>query len=462
MAGRPAAPGGRRSHRRLHPGVARRHRPRGSPARVVLRVASPSRWRDCTGPGGPAPACDHPAGELLRAPVARNDRGTGDRSTAALLGDRGGAPGAAGAGRGPVATDRPLPVGQWLRPALVRSSFPHRSGGGTVTIQQLQQERFLPGPRIYNLVRIEGTLTTKTPLHIGSGEQASTGETDAEGRPRNNLKPVLLEVPTAGATSRRSDHGGWPPDGCRPFIPGSSLKGVLRSWCEQLLAPWGDDAACVGGDQRLSTRDLEEHLRDRRSQATEEQRSAPGFDDRVRADLLRQQVDLVSGVFGTGRWRGKVEVGPGRVQGRARARDLLARLPRVAIDPVLGAAEDGKLFFVEVVRPGTEFSIQLRLRNVRRWEVGLLALALESLNDPDFPTRIGAHTQQGLGQVTWSVKTCTVVGNFDGGGDGADIVKAYAAAALGRAGTSRAWNDLCQEAIGDLRARLDAISIEEG
>jgi len=329
-----------------------------------------------------------------------------------------------------------------------------------VTIQALQQERFLPGPRIHNMVLIEGTITTTSPLHIGSGESASSGDKDEDGNPRTNLKPVLLEVPKSGGTTQRDPDTGWPAAGCRPFIPGSSLKGVLRSWCELLLAPWGDAAACVGGDQRFSTRELEDHLRKKRQAAPDAQRGAPGFDDRTRADFLRERVDLVSGVFGTGRWRGKVEIGPGRVQDDLTARQLLARLPRVAIDPVLGAAEDGKLFFVEVVRPGTGFHIQLRLRNVRKWEVGLVALALESLNDPDFPTRIGAHTQQGLGQVSWTASTCTVVGDLDGGGDGKDIVKAYASAVLGQGGTRTEWKNLCQDAIGDLQRRLDQITAE--
>src|SRR5438128_1457655 len=84
--------------------------------------------------------------------------------------------------------------------------------------------------RLRNRYRVEGNLVAQTGLHIGTGEPSPA--TDA---------PVIR---TAGA----------------PFLPGSSLKGVMRSAVERLapnLEPfWScalieNGSACIGSHEEV-------------------------------------------------------------------------------------------------------------------------------------------------------------------------------------------------------------------
>jgi CRISPR/Cas system CSM-associated protein Csm3 (group 7 of RAMP superfamily) len=256
----------------------------------------------------------------------------------------------------------------------------------------------------------------------------------------DNINRVLLEAPavdpndTNGTRASDRDEQGRPLPGCYPYIPATSLRGVLRGWCEGMMGAWKPDVASINGDGGINIEELEEDAREAAGNNPDPDRL-----DEARAQLLLERLDLVSGLFGGARWRSKVEIDPARVPGRRKDASpdeiakLLTRLPHVAIDPHLGAADAGKLFETELVRPGVEFELTIRARNVQRWELGLLFLALESLNDPVFPTRIGGHTRQGYGQVAFDLIDVQALGH-----DGTtNVLSAWVEAVLaGRSGRS--------------------------
>ncbi len=262
-------------------------------------------------------------------------------------------------------------------------------------LQALKAERLLPGPAVENEYLITGTFETVTPLHIGAGQYPAAG----------NIQLVMVESPPAGVSAgsipgRAQDKPFEPLQGCFPFIPATSLRGAIRSFCERMLAPWGRKVASLNGDSNVQPEDVE-------SAASDDETDDPAsdIDDEKRATHLRDHLDLVSGLLGAASWQSKIRFDPARVSAEQRRwspSGVLHRIPRVAIDHILGTAEDSKLFETEVVRPGAKFDVRIRARNVRDWELGLLLVALESFNHTSFPTRLGGSTQQGLGELRWT------------------------------------------------------------
>ncbi|GBC69758.1 hypothetical protein HRbin01_01462 [archaeon HR01] len=78
-------------------------------------------------------------------------------------------------------------------------------------MSKLGPDLVLDFDRIRRLTIVEGALVNETPLRVGVGREAPLGS------------PVELAVITMKVNGRR-----------RPYIPGSSLKGVFRSFIEQL------------------------------------------------------------------------------------------------------------------------------------------------------------------------------------------------------------------------------------
>lgn len=263
-------------------------------------------------------------------------------------------------------------------------------------LKKLKAERMLPGPGVCRLVHVKGTLTVTSPLHIGGSDDADFGEKDAKGKQRDNFRRVLREAPSSGVPNAKD----------LPVIAPTSVKGVVRAWCEGMLGVY---EAASDGRLGLSSINGEQRYLKKPEGEDEEVMADPGEAEKDKGDLkeaegLRTALDLVSGIFGMTRWRGKVEFSGGRLakdSPEQKAQDLTATVPRVAIDAYLGAAEDSKLFNIEYVKPGAVFEVELRAHNLQDWELGLLFHALESFNHPHFPTRLGGLTQQGYGQVRW-------------------------------------------------------------
>jgi len=317
---------------------------------------------------------------------------------------------------------------------------------------KLKQERFLPGPRIINCYRIEGTLTTKTPLHVGSGEVQKT-----QGKEGEEL-PLLLVM---------KDHQG------RPMIPGSSLRGALRGWLEANLAPFNspgsyDVASFSCGEfdfqKGLTPARLEEvrkgilgEVNKDSSLKTEAERHE-AIETRMTAYYL-EHLDLVAGLFGHGRFHSRVDF-ENAVLEVGQNDDPLVRMPGVSIDPVTGAARKGHLFAVEAVKPGRQFQVSLQFRNVHEWEIGMVLAALEALSDPDFPLRLGGHEGTDYGRVEWNISSVRSFGSQEGPLDGKAMLAAWMrwcvpsqASPAGATGSTdaKAFRDRC---LKDLSTRL--------
>lgn len=201
-------------------------------------------------------------------------------------------------------------------------------------------------------VRITGRLRMQSALHVGSGTGAASL--------------------TDRGVVRHADG--------QPFIPGSSLKGVLRSHLERLAPALPRVQSCglyIGRDPVCPT------LRFSKSEKPT---------DATEADL--EQLCHTCTLFGSTILAGKVrvpdlEVDPGTYAATVEIRD------GVGIDRDSGRAVPDIKYDYEVVPSGTVFMFELGADSPDDQELGLLALAVREL-EHGFVS-VGGKTSRGLG-----------------------------------------------------------------
>lgn len=160
------------------------------------------------------------------------------------------------------------------------------------------------------------------------------------------------------------------------YIPGSSLKGVLRSYCEgvgralglrpEVCNPFDEDSHC-----------------------------------RREGDASRHPYGEschVCRLFGSTRLGGRIALADAfPTEETAEDMNKTRNRTGVGIDRLLGSSHAGALYDFEVVEQGV-FRASIRVENFELWQVGLLHLALRDLNEGHL--RIGLGTSRGLGFVT--------------------------------------------------------------
>ncbi|MCE2842522.1 MAG: RAMP superfamily CRISPR-associated protein [Novosphingobium sp.] len=176
-------------------------------------------------------------------------------------------------------------------------------------------------------ISVTAKLAVLSPLHVGSGEGRHVDAVDlaASRNGRQNIQPDVAAI-------QRDANG-------QPWIPGSTLKGLLRrladqpqtdrrAWTTRLLGCPPDDAGKTARMGALL----------------------------VYGATLAQPGDATGMPYS--------DVNPPPVQGPAQS-GMLGRgvyvAARTAIDSSLGIAANGKLFFQEVVAPGAQFTLRLLL-----------------------------------------------------------------------------------------------------
>lgn len=212
---------------------------------------------------------------------------------------------------------------------------------------------------------LEGTLTTTTALHVGS---------------RRSLDPIESDNPVM------KDHEG------RPLIPGSSLKGVLRSALETVLRGLGANSVCSPSDDHYCV----------------------DKDQWSQVDHVLEHACPVCRLFGAPYLASRIRVEDLQVSGDWDEAYYILR-DGVAIDRDSRTAAHGKKFDFETIPAGVPFSLRITLTNPEDHEVGMLALALDLLSQGMI--FLGGNTSRGLGRVSieiQEVKECDAasLGNF--------------------------------------------------
>jgi len=259
-------------------------------------------------------------------------------------------------------------------------------------------------------------LTTRSHLRIGAGEGAAD---------------VAVENPLIRAVIFR----GGKPDRV-PYIPGSSLHGVIRAWVEKALRSgqepltgavlqervealeeaargnWLEEAksevAAYLGREPQDEAEVYQHFHvytaphvcnplsdlDKCERIAERESSARDWKKAWWEAIGRQLPCAVCSIFGYMGQRGRVKFTHAWPEQETLPLDVITR---VAINRLTGAADEGKLFDLEAIPPGVSFEFYTVLENMNNeqkahFEMGLRALNLQLAG-------IGAHGTVGFGMV---------------------------------------------------------------
>ncbi len=250
-------------------------------------------------------------------------------------------------------------------------------------------DKFLKGDTFFNRIRFTGTLTTLSPLHIGTGITSKSRVSrvpkgagkDAPADRKEPAKEAPKDTrPEVALVMKDFDS--------KPLLPGSSLRGVMRHWLHSVLVGFGDEWAY--------RRDFEAG-------------DLQGLDQSDQIDLVREEFSWLELLFGTPFHEGKVEVwdAPCKTPSLKAPDKLLDWHEKsltyvdtsVAIDPETGTALDKLLYSTEIAPKGLDFEFNLVGQNLSDLEIGLILLALQGFNSEILPISIGARTGRGYGRM---------------------------------------------------------------
>lgn len=219
-----------------------------------------------------------------------------------------------------------------------------------------------------NRLVLRGQLMTKTSLRIGAGR---------------SLEPIGTDLPVL-----RDALG-------RPFVPGSSFKGVLRSRIEALLralAPTGecDLWACNPLD------DAERCITPQAIAARKRELRRQRYADEPLTLWVVENTCLACQLFGSPWLASRVQVRDWLVDetfwlGQFQERD------GVAINRDTETASEKKLYAYEVVPAGTAFEGMILVENAEEWQLGLLMAGMHEFEQGSLA--LGGATSRGLGGI---------------------------------------------------------------
>lgn len=173
------------------------------------------------------------------------------------------------------------------------------------------------------------------------------------------------------------------------YIPGSSLKGVVRSHLEKIgrsIAP----AAKICNPLNIKPNDA-----DHSCGATFQERGGASI---TNEEVYRQSCPMCR-LFGSTFFIGRIAIGDAYLASDSSGH--IERRDGVGIDRQTGGAYQGAKFDLEVVSPGARFLAPIFLRNFEIWQLGAILTAVQDLQDGII--RLGSGRSRGLGAVRGSI-----------------------------------------------------------
>jgi CRISPR-associated RAMP protein (TIGR02581 family) len=217
-----------------------------------------------------------------------------------------------------------------------------------------------------NRLTVRGVLVAQTGLRIGAGRDSEVTSNDL---------PVLRDA--LG----------------RPFLPGASLKGVLRAQAEGLARALNTKAARDLDELEHHQRDVITPLKEKYQRARE--RGDTQWDEKLTRDILVEST-LIDKTFGAPWLGGRLFVKDALVDkaywfGQYEVRN------GVGINRDTETAQSGFLYDYEVVPAGTRFEFELMLENAEEWQLGMVWLLLQPWQRGEI--QVGGFRTRGLGYV---------------------------------------------------------------
>jgi CRISPR-associated RAMP protein (TIGR02581 family) len=222
-------------------------------------------------------------------------------------------------------------------------------------------------------------ITTTGPLLIKSGYASVSGP---------DMTPVL--------TFRNGQQ--------EAFLPGSSLKGVFRSHIEKIVCSLKPRVVCFpfeGNEDKQA--DLSQRQRDylescggiftARAKRSDAERKM--LEDRT--DLVYAASCPTCRLFGSTGFIGRVAIGDAYLV----SKEIKEQRDGVGIDRLTGGASYGAKFELEVVSTGVVFETDIHLRNFEIWQLGMLFVVIQDMEDELI--RVGSGRSRGLGKITATI-----------------------------------------------------------
>jgi CRISPR-associated RAMP protein (TIGR02581 family) len=209
---------------------------------------------------------------------------------------------------------------------------------------------------------IEGRLVSEAPLHVGGA--APDGDSDA---------PFLR-------------------DSAGPYIPGSSLRGVMRSSLERILQSLGGGRGCVLFAKGSHPRCLTDQANLEKFEKTLRGSDAAKV-EAVRRKVLNGGICDVCALFGSPLVASKLRLDDCRLKTPERftIRD------GVGIDRDTESARDKLKFNFQALESGAEFSFFMQVENAGPTDFALLGILLGELTGPGID--VGGKKSRGFGRV---------------------------------------------------------------
>ena len=218
---------------------------------------------------------------------------------------------------------------------------------------------------------LKGKVETLTAIRIGAGRSTS---------------PISSDLPVVRDSANQ------------PYIPGSSFKGVLRSYVESIMRSFRDcrHFACnpTDGDAQCIKRTEMNDLR--------KQRDNNRWNDEQFSKKILNKTCWVCQLFGSPWYASKLQIRDLHVEtdvwfGQYQQRD------GVAIDRDTETASEGKLYDYEVVPAGVQFDFHAIIDNAVAWQLGMLYLGLSAFENGELT--IGGGSSRGLGVIELSLSS---------------------------------------------------------
>lgn len=243
--------------------------------------------------------------------------------------------------------------------------------------------------RLVNEARFTLVLQTAGPVLVKSGHASISGP---------DMTPV-----------RTYRNGDW-----QVYLPGSSLKGVIRSHVEKVARTLNPTPGVVCNPfQRVESGQL--RAQDNRllhapypdvscgakfeTRRSDERRVGGTRWQRQTSDLDTGSVYAdscpICRLFGSTSFIGRASIGDAYLAGNGAVRTELR--DGVGIDRLTGGAAHGAKFDLEAVPSGVRFTADVVLRNFECWQLGALLLVVQDLKDGLI--RIGSGRSRGFGAV---------------------------------------------------------------
>lgn len=226
---------------------------------------------------------------------------------------------------------------------------------------------------------LRGKVETLTAIRIGAGRSTS---------------PISSDLPVVRDAANH------------PYIPGSSFKGVLRSYIESVMRSFtnNENIVCnpVNEDGQCINRNDMQSLRKDRETGLKNPRERDKWTDQEFSKKILKDTCWVCQLFGSLWYASKLQIRDLHVQPGVWFNQYQQR-DGVAIDRDTETASDGKLYDYEVVPAGVVFDFKVIVDNAKDWQLGMLYLGLSAFEKGELT--IGGGSSRGLGAIELSINS---------------------------------------------------------